>query len=98
MLSRANPKNGMGQFVIRHSLHAIRGNAWERSEARISLGLRVTRDAIYRPVDLLILCRWHSPSQLIAVPARLWRVTVIRSAPNTGELTFTGVPLVVVKV
>jgi len=51
MLSCANPEDGMGQFVVRHLLDPILGDAGERREATISFG---PRDAIDRTIDLLI--------------------------------------------
>jgi len=63
--------------VVRHHLHPILADAGEWREASISLGLWVARDAVDGSVDLLILCRWHSSSQFIAVPARFRRRTVV---------------------
>jgi hypothetical protein len=51
MLSCADPENGMGQFVVRHPLHAVLSDVGVRCEARISFG---PRNAIDRTIDLLI--------------------------------------------
>src|SRR6476646_3725352 len=73
----SEPENGVGQFVVRHSTHSILSDIREWCEAGISLGLIITRDTINGTVDLLILCRCHRSSQLIAVPTRCRRRTAI---------------------